>query len=226
MDNKSKDIHTWLKSGPVERIGIFFCFVGPGASGKSTICKQLLADDKTLFLSVSTTTRNPRPGEVDGKEFHFVSDEEFENRVANGDFLEHAEFHGRRYGTENLNILASQAAGADLLLDIDLQGARAIKSRFPDKTTVIFVYPPSGQALVDRLKGRGGDSPERMSERVEIARSEVKVLSNPELSDYLLINDQLAESVELAKAIITAERMSLKRVNSISIQKLLEIPNY
>lgn len=214
------------KPVPITRSSILFCFVGPGASGKSTICKQLLADDRRLFLSISTTTRDPRPGEVDGREYHFVSAEEFESRVVRGDFIEHAIFHNRRYGTEVSNIASSEQVEADLLLDIDLQGARAIKSKYRERAVVIFVFPPSGETLVSRLKQRGGDSAERMAERVKIARAEVEELRSPDLSDFLLINDGLSDSVAAAKAIITSERLRLARINPPSLLKLLEIPDY
>jgi guanylate kinase len=186
-----------------------FIFCAPAGAGKSTICRELLQRDSSLMLSVSTTTRPPRPGEKDGVHYFFVTEREFELRVQDGRFLEHARFGGARYGTELKNIESAKSQGADLLFDIDVQGAESLKKSFPDQVAVVFVFPSSLEVLLQRLRARGTDSEERIAERMRIARRELEVLLGKDFSDYLLLNDELERAVIKASTIISAERMRM-----------------
>ena len=190
---------------------ILFAFCGPSASGKSTILRELAGQEPSLMLSISTTTRAPRGKETEGVDYYFVAEEEFEKRVANGLFLEHAAYGGCRYGTERRNIEDASRISADLLLDIDVQGAESLKKEFKNQLVVTFVFPPSFDELVKRLEARATEGPEAIKKRISIAEQEIEKLLSPGFSDYLLINDDLTESIHLARAIILAERMSLPR---------------
>lgn len=193
---------------------LLFCFAGPTASGKSTISTAVLKEVPNLMLSISTTSRPPRNGEEDGKHYHFVSKEEFQNRVSSGQFIEHAEFSGHFYGTEKRNIADAAIKSVDVSLDIDVQGVEQLKSLYPAQVVTICVLPPSLDELKKRLEARGKDSKEQVAIRLEVAKKEVEILSNPFFSDYLLINDELPESILLGASIIRAERARIARLTS------------
>ena len=202
------------KAEPVagrDRSLIFFCLCGPGASGKSTISRQLVAGDPTLKLSISTTTRAPRGSEQDGVEYHFVSEEEFGRRVEQSLFLEHAAFGSKRYGTGEENLKDAVATGQDLILDIDVQGAAELKRLFGVQVVTVFVFPPSFAELEFRFRARGTDSEARIQERLQMAEEEIRRLLAPGFSDYLLLNGTLADSLEHARAIVSAERQRRAR---------------
>lgn len=200
---------------------IIFCFCGPAGSGKSTICQKMVADDQSLQISISTTTRSPRKNEVDGVHYFFVDEKEFLRRVEQGLFIEHAVFGDQRYGTEKRNLEKAAARGADLVLDVDVQGVEQMKQLFADSLVTIFVFPPSFETLVERLSKRGTESPERVQRRLEIAEREMQVLSQPGFADYLLINDQEEQAAQTARSIIDAERCRYKRQESEYLAKLL-----
>jgi len=199
---------------------ICFCFCGPAASGKTSICHGLLREEMNLFSSISTTSRGVRKGEVDGRDYYFVSVEEFEKRVALGSFIEHATYSGNRYGTEKVNIELSKKSGKDLLLDIDVEGVRQLKQIYGVNVVTIFVFPPSMTELKRRLEARGTEDLEQVRRRLERAEKEMEILSSPEFSDYLLINDVLSESVAKAKTIVLAERHRLSRFSVESLKAL------
>lgn len=192
---------------------ILFCFAGPTASGKSTISKALAAEDSTLKLSISTTTRQPRAGEQDGREYFFVTPEEFEQRIKAGLFLEHAEFSGNRYGTEKRNIELAFADGRDLLLDIDVQGVQQLKTLYPAQTVTVFVTPPSMAELLARLSKRGSETADQTRLRLETAQKEIALLGSQGFSDYLIVNDALADALVAARNIVNAERLRFSRKN-------------
>lgn len=199
---------------------VFFCFCGPTGCGKTTLTKRLVQSDPSLFLSVSTTTRPPRAGELDGREYNFVTRDEFLSRVKNGQFVEFAEVSGQLYGTERTNFERCLERGADLLLDIDYQGASALREEFGSQVCNIFVFPPSFAVLEQRLHSRAGnDSPERIAHRLEIAEREIAELTTPGFSDYFLVNDTVESSVGGAQAIIRAERMRFNRIPLEFIQQ-------
>jgi guanylate kinase len=183
--------------------GSIFLVVAPSGAGKSTLVNALLEQDGGIALSVSHTTRPPRPGEADGREYHFVSVEEFMQRRAAGEFLESAEVHGNFYATSRTWIEQRVNAGTDVLLEIDWQGARQVKARFPHAVGV-FILPPSIDALEARLQKRGQDSATVISRRLLAAGSEIA--HAPEF-DYVIINVDFPAALAQLAAIVTATRL-------------------
>jgi guanylate kinase len=186
--------------------GNLFVFAGPSGAGKSSICQGLLAGLPDVEFSVSHTTRAPRPGEGEGRDYYFVSDEEFERIVAAGGFAEHAGVFGHRYGTSREQ-LGRKLDRGDVLLDIDVQGAAQIREAYPDAVSV-FVLPPSLEDLRARLIARNQNAPDDVARR--LARAEVEMTEALHF-DYAVVNDELDRAVEIAAAIITAERHRLTR---------------
>jgi guanylate kinase len=181
----------------------FFIVAAPSGAGKSTLVNALLAADPGIALSVSLTTREPRPGEVDGREYHFVSPEEFRERRSRGEFLENAEVHGNYYATSRLAIAEQLARGVDVLLEIDWQGAQQIRSQVSNAVG-IFILPPSIRALEDRLRKRGQDSPRVIERRLLAAHSEIA--HAPEF-EYVIINQDFPVALEQLTAIVRATRL-------------------
>jgi guanylate kinase len=176
---------------PMNR-GRLIVLSGPGGVGKSTVVRKLREGGSSLWLSVSVTTRKPRPGEIAGIHYHFVTRDEFAKRVEAGEFLEWANFAGALYGTPAAPALAQLAAGKSVLLEIDLEGARQVRSRYPD-ALLVFLAPPSWEELERRLVARGTDTPERMAHRLEVAKTELE--ANIEF-DHTLINSSVEEVVQ------------------------------
>jgi guanylate kinase len=170
----------------------------PSGGGKTSLVNALLEADDKVRLSVSHTTRAPRPGEQDGVHYHFVSEDEFLAVLENDAFLEHAEVFGHRYGTGKEAVERQLAAGFDVLLDIDWQGARQIRDNFPSCRTV-FIVPPSIRELRRRLTGRGQDSEETIEKRMREARSEI---SHWDEFDFLIVNDRFDEALADLRSII------------------------
>ena len=183
--------------------GNMFLVVAPSGAGKSTLVNALLAEDKHISLSVSFTTRAPRPGEQDGREYHFVDVADFQARRARGEFLESAEVHGNYYATSRTWIETQLRDGTDVLLEIDWQGARQVKLAFP-VAIGIFILPPSIDALEARLHKRGQDSPQVITRRLLAAGSEIA--HAPEF-DYVIVNEDFATALAQLKAIVTASRL-------------------
>jgi guanylate kinase len=183
--------------------GNMFLVVAPSGAGKSTLVNALLAGDKQIALSVSYTTRAPRPGEQDGREYHFVDVADFQARRARGEFLESAEVHGNYYATSRTWIETRLRAGTDVLLEIDWQGARQVKLAFPSAIG-IFILPPSIDALEARLHKRGQDSPQVITRRLLAAGSEIA--HAPEF-DYVIVNEDFATALAQMTAIVTASRL-------------------
>lgn len=201
---------------------IIFCFSGPAGSGKSSICQRISKSIDHLRLSISTTTRPPRVGEIDGVDYYFVTREEFQRRVASGDFLEHAEYSGNMYGTEKRNVEAAFLEGSDLLFDIEVQGVEQVKQIYGSEVVTVFVCPPSLKVLEERIRKRGKDSEEQIQSRLKIAVEEMGILFGPTFSDYVLVNDLLDEVVGAAEAIVQAERVRLSRMAQ-SVGKKLKL---
>ncbi|MGO9022232.1 MAG: guanylate kinase [Syntrophobacteraceae bacterium] len=189
---------------PPATTGQLFIVSAPSGVGKSTIIRRVIASSPNLKFSVSCTTRPIRSGEVDGKDYHFLSMEEFLRGINSGRFLEWAEVHGHLYGTDRRLIEKWLKAGDDVLLDIDVQGARLVHCAYPAAQTIFFL-PPSMHVLQERLRNRATETEEQLVIRVAAARREL--LESP-WYDYIIINDNLEEAVDDLKAILRAGRSS------------------
>jgi len=177
-----------------------FVITGPSGVGKGTLIRGLLERVPGLELSVSATTRAPRPGERDGADYHFMSDEEFERRAAAGEFVEHAMYSGRRYGTLRSELERRIADGSPVVLEIEVQGARQVREAMPEAVAV-FIAPPSLEALRVRLIGRGTDAPRDVDERMRTAERELQ--AQPEFM-HVVVNDRLEQATsELAQIVNT-----------------------
>jgi guanylate kinase len=190
-----------------QRRGLLFVLSSPSGAGKSTIARLLLAEDDGIGLSVSATTRPIRPGEVEGRDYHFVSDARFDAMVAQGEFLEWAHVFGHRYGTLDREVRSQIQNGRDVLLDIDWQGTQQLKQVDPDIVRV-FILPPSMVELERRLRNRGTDSDEVIARRMERAAAEISHWAE---YDYVLINNNAGKCVELVHNILKAERLKATR---------------
>ena len=179
----------------------------PSGAGKTTLCNMLRAEMTDLRFSVSHTTRRPRPGEVDGREYHFVPDDLFDRMVADGVFLEWAQVHGHHYGTSRSEIERARAECRGIIFDIDFQGARQIRARLPDAVTV-FILPPTLEELERRLRGRGTEDEATVQRRLANAKREI---AHYGLFDYVVCNDQLDRAYERLKSIVAAERCRRQR---------------
>ncbi|MBI1898844.1 MAG: guanylate kinase [Acidobacteria bacterium] len=193
-----------------------FIVSAPSGSGKSTLVSRLLARDPKIMFSVSYTTRAPRGAEVQGGNYHYISRELFEEMVAGGEFLEWAEVFGNCYGTHRSVLERARAEGKDLILDIDVQGARQLMERLPEAVSV-FVLAPSRAVLEQRLRARSEDSEPVIRRRLQEAAEEIR---NYRMYDYVLVNDHLDRAVELLAAIVSAERLRRNRVEA-QVQSIL-----
>jgi guanylate kinase len=185
--------------------GNLFIVCAPSGAGKTSLVAELLNTDDRIRLSVSYTTRAPRSGELNGREYHFVSREKFEAMISAGEFLESALVHGNYYGTSQAWIAGQRAAGSDILLEIDWQGARQVRQVFPD-TIGIFVLPPSFETLVSRLNTRAQDAPDVIARRLSAARDEISHVAE---FDYVIINDKFSDAVNDLVAVVRAQRLRL-----------------
>ncbi len=185
-------------------LGCLYAIVAPSGAGKSSLVAALLERDPSIRLSVSTTTRPPRRGEVSGCEYHFVTREKFEALMGEGEFLEHAEVYGNFYGTSKRWIEATRAAGEDVLLEIDWQGARQVKKIFPDMS-FIYILPPSIEVLRERLVKRGKDTVEVVERRLAAAREDLRHVRQ---ADYVIINEDFSSALADLQAVTRALRLT------------------
>jgi len=181
--------------------GKVFVITGPSGVGKGTLIAQLLEAIPELELSVSATTREPRPGEVDGRDYHFLSPEEFERRVEAGDFLEHATYTGNRYGTLREAVDERLRRGRSVVLEIEVQGARQVRAAMPE-AVLIFIAPPDPAALRERLRGRGTDSAEAIERRLRTAELELE--SRLEFP-HAIVNDDVQDSASELEKLVRAK---------------------
>ncbi len=192
MSSKAGSNDTGSSKG---REPLLFCLCGPMGVGKSTISRELVRRLPNLVLSISTTTRSPRAGEVEGREYFFVTKDQFQQKIAAAEFLEHASVGSEFYGTEKRNVEMAREKSLDVVFDIDVQGVKRLKELYGTNVVTIFVSTPSREVLEARIRGRGTDSEEVIKKRLKIAENEIAVLSAPGFSDYVLVNDQLETSV-------------------------------
>ncbi|MBF87379.1 MAG: guanylate kinase [Pelagibacterales bacterium] len=192
--------------------GLMLVLSSPSGAGKSSICRSLLSLDNNLNMSISTTTREKRPNEIDGSDYFFVDENKFNELLIKGYFIEHAKVFGNYYGTEKKIIEDSIDQGKDLLFDIDWQGAQQLREKMGEDVVSVFILPPSKKELEKRLKNRGQDSDLVVKNRMNEASSEITHWAE---YDYLIINDNLDQSVSDVLSILKAERM--KRIRQIGL---------
>ncbi len=188
--------------------GSLFIVSAPSGTGKTTILKKIMRDLPGISFSVSHTTRPPRAGEQDGVDYHFISRDDFLKMKDNAAFLEWAEVHGNLYGTSRTVVEEQLCAGKDILLDIDVQGARQIRQTMKDDAVFLFIAPPSWQVLEDRLSGRGTDAPDTIRLRLDNARKEMQ---DAALYEYVIVNDDLDTAVDMVRSVIVSERCRNRR---------------
>jgi len=182
---------------------LVYIISAPSGSGKSTLVNELLKKVTDLEFSISYTTRAPRGSEINGRQYYFVSRADFEKMIQQGAFLEHAEVFGNYYGTARRFLHDAEQHGRDLLLDIDVQGAKQIQDKLPDAVS-IFILPPDRKTLEERLRKRSEDSDEVIDRRLDTATREIE---NYPRYNYILVNDQLEDSIKLLRAVVRGERL-------------------
>jgi guanylate kinase len=185
--------------------GNLYVVAAPSGAGKTTLVRMLLKHDHAVQLSISFTTRAPRPGEQDGREYHFVAVDAFRAMISRDEFLEWAEVHGNFYGTSQKWISDQLTAGRDVLLEIDWQGAQQVRKIFPDAIGV-FILPPSIEELTRRLVGRGTDAADVIERRLAAAEAEMRHVGE---FDYVIINDQLDQALDDLRAVVRSARLNL-----------------
>ncbi len=189
--------------------GILLVVSGPSGVGKGTVISGLMERYPDVELSVSCTTRQPRAGESDEKEYHFISDNEFEQMRRSGQLLEWAQVHDRHYyGTPRELVQEALASGRTLVLEIDYQGAQSVREQLGDQAVLVFIAPPSWRALVERLRKRHTESQQAIVERLASAREEIE---NMGMYDYVVVNDEVAEAVQQLSSILLAKQQTMER---------------
>jgi len=200
-------------SNDIQRRGLMLVLSSPSGAGKTTLSRRLLENDRNISLSVSATTRAMRPGEIHGKDYHFLTTDSFDAWLAEGRFLEHATVFGNRYGTPSHLVNDELGAGRDVLFDIDWQGTQQLKEKKRDDLVSIFVLPPSHEELERRLRNRAQDSDEIVAARMAKAADEISHW--PEY-DYVIVNSNVEKALADIQAILNAERLRRSRQTGIS----------
>jgi guanylate kinase len=214
MSSRVKELETSRTISHATSRGTLFVVSSPSGGGKGTIIRHVLDVVENLSYSVSYTTRAPRQGEVDGREYFFVSRETFDEMVAAGEFLESACVHGNFYGTAKSQVIEEIKAGADIILEVDVQGAASVRQLLMDSVS-IFILPPSYEVLKQRLIARGTDAPAELAIRLRNAPDELKQYS---AFDYVIINDEIARASAQLASIIYAERARCMRQESLILE--------
>ncbi len=192
----------------IERRGLLLVLSSPSGAGKTTLAKKLVSADPGIRPSVSVTTRSQRAGEIDGVDYHFIDMARFERMRETGDLLEWAQVFDNCYGTPKAPVLAAIAAGQDLLFDIDWQGAQQLREELEADLVRVFILPPTGKALEDRLRARNLDHPDVVARRMASAAAEISHWAE---YDYVIVNDEVERSFEGLRAIVVAERLKRRR---------------
>lgn len=204
----------------LRKYGSLIIVSGTTCAGKGTVIKKLLAKNDNLSLAISYTSRPIRQGEVDGVDYYFVSHEEFEQKIKNGDFLEYAKVrYGEYFGTPKKEVDDILKTGKDVLLEIDVQGAEQIKNLFPE-TILIFIMAPSMEEVKKRIKARGAETPEQIVERFQTAYREINEIPK---YNYIVVNDEIDKAVEKVQAILLSEKCRVDRIEEISVENKEEI---
>jgi guanylate kinase len=198
---------------PIARRGLCLVVAAPSGTGKSTITRHLLAEDPDLALSISVTTRAPRPGEREGEHYYFRSQAAFDDMAASGELLEHATVFGRSYGTPRAPVLAALESGRDVLFDIDWQGHRQLRACLPGDVVGIFLLPPSLDALEQRLRRRAADDAAEIARRLNAARAEIAHWQD---FSHVVLNDDLATALADVTAILHAARLERTRQTGLA----------
>lgn len=199
------------------RRGLMFVLSSPSGAGKTTLSRKLLEEEKQVKMSVSVTTRKPRPGEVDGKDYYFVDEDTFDGMVMRGELLEHAVVFDNKYGTPKKQVMEALDAGLDVLFDIDWQGTRQLAQRCPDDLVSVFILPPSLDELEGRLRRRAQDSDEVVAKRMSRAIDEI---SHWEEYDYVVVNDDISYAMTNIQSILYSERF--KRWRQLDIRYFVD----
>lgn len=202
----------------LDRKGLLLVVSGPSGAGKGTICKALLNKNDEIKLSVSATTRKPRNGEVHGVNYFFIEKEEFTKMIENGEFLEYAQIYDNFYGTPKAAIMETLEKGQDVILEIEMQGARQVKEVYPEGIFV-FVLPPSLKELKNRIVGRGTETAEEIEKRFSCAFEEIKQIDD---YDYFIVNQDVEKSVKELESIISSEKNKVTRYKNNIIDKFKE----
>ena len=193
---------------------------GTTCAGKGTVIKKLLANHNDIVLSTSYTSRPKRESEIDGVDYYFVSKEEFERKIANGDFLEYAQVqYGSYYGTPKKEVLELLDSGKDVILEIDVQGAKQIKELYPE-TILIFIMAPSMREVKRRIMMRGDENIDQIISRFKVAYNEINQINN---YNYVVVNDVLEEAVKKVEAILISEKLRVDRIEEVSVENEEEI---
>jgi len=197
--------------------GLLIVVSGPSGAGKGTVCRAYLERHPEAMLSISATTRDPRPGEIDGVNYFFTDQESFQKMIEDGDFLEYAEVYGHYYGTPKKNVRDNLMQGKDTILEIDIQGALAVKDKF-EEGVFIFIVPPSMDELKRRIVTRGTETKEEVLKRFSQAYEELNFIKR---YNYVIVNDTVENAVAKMEAIVTAEKCRVSRQKDWSIPEII-----